>query len=186
MLIEVPLNWGVAVYDDSTVETVGDRLLPAEILVRFPGKNQPSLTMRIVVRQGVPVCTELSLKADETTEVRAKDLSLVRIDDWMEYVTAACSESAGSSFVTVPSEPDADALQSVRQAKKAGRTAARRSVTPEILEKVAAIYREHIADRPVQAVMRAFDTSERTAARYVERCRKEGLLPPTEPGRKKA
>ena len=137
--------------------------------------------MRIVVRQGVPVCTELSLKADETTEVRTKDLSLVRIDDWMEYVTAACSESAGSSFVTV-GEPDAGALKAVRQARKA----TRRTVTPEKLEKVAQIYREHIADRPVQAVMRTFDLTERTAARYVERCRKEGLLPPTEPGRKKA
>ena len=99
----------------------------------------------------------------------------------MEYVTAACSESAGSSFVTV-GEPDAGALKAVRQARKA----TRRTVTPEKLEKVAQIYREHIADRPVQAVMRTFDLTERTAARYVERCRKEGLLPPTEPGRKKA
>lgn len=181
MLIEVPLEWGNAVYDSSTVVTVGDRLLPAEILVTFPGKNQPALTMRIVVRKGIPVCTELSLKADETTEVRAKDLSLVRIDDWLEYITAACSESAESSVITV-GEPDAGALKAVRQARKA----TRRSVTPEILERVAGIYREHIADRPVQAVMAAFGTSERTAARYVERCRAEGLLPKTEPGRKKA
>jgi hypothetical protein len=139
--------------------------------------------MRIVVQDGIPVCSELSLRADRTTEVRARDLAGIRIEDWVEYITAACSE-----FFTVRDgkigvrDPDQATIGTVRDA----RAGTRRRVTPELLSKVADIYREHFDDRPTEAVQRAFGLTQRTAARYVERCRAEGLLPATTKGKKKA
>jgi transposase-like protein len=51
---------------------------------------------------------------------------------------------------------------------------------------VADIYRQHIDDRPTEAVSRAFGKSHRTAARWVQQAREAGLLPDTTPGKRKA
>ena len=47
--IRVPINWGYAVFDAmGQYERVGDRQVPAEILVSFPGTgDQPSLRMTL-------------------------------------------------------------------------------------------------------------------------------------------
>jgi hypothetical protein len=50
----------------------------------------------------------------------------------------------------------------------------------------AKIYRQHIDDRPTEAVSRAFGKSHRTAARWVQQAREAGLLPDTTPGKRKA
>jgi hypothetical protein len=70
-----------------------------------------------------------------------------------------------------------------RKTIKSARSGARRIVTDDVLRKVAEVYRENVADRPVEAVGGAFRTTHRTAARYVQRAREQGFLPPTTQGK---
>lgn len=62
-------------------------------------------------------------------------------------------------------------------------TARRNRVTDSHLEQVAELYREAQADgAPTLAVSERWGTSHSTAARWVQRARAAGLLPPTRPG----
>jgi hypothetical protein len=76
---------------------------------------------------------------------------------------------------------DRAALTNVR-----GVRSGRPRLSQERLQGVAKIYRQHIDDRPTQAVSRAFGKSHRTAARWVQQAREAGLLPDTTPGKRKA
>lgn len=68
--------------------------------------------------------------------------------------------------------------------QRGGRTT--RDITPELLRRVAKVYRDNIAKHPTKAVQSHFQVSQRMAAEYVSRARKRGLLPPTSRGRKNA
>ena len=141
--------------------------------------------MTIEVRQGIPVYTEVTLQArPDGPEVRRRDLDLP-LDRWLELIVAACSlvgavDASGRTTLVQPIE-DRAALMNVRRARSG-----RPRIPQERLEKVADVYREHIEDRPTEAVSGAFGVSHRTAARYVQQAREGGLLPDTTPGKRKA
>lgn len=184
---DVALNIGTAYYDFAGgTEVVGDRRVPSVMFFDAPGgRDSPRLHMRFEVRQGVPVCAELRVIAkDGGSEVQSKWLRLIRLEDWMETVVAGCSEHIDSPTQSSLRETTRDDVRNVRTARKQ----TRRTVTPELLAKVAEIYREHFYDNPVQVISAAFGVSVRTAARYVQHCRSDEyqLLPKTEPGKKKA
>lgn len=185
----VNLNVGKAWCGNEKPVLVGDRYFPPKIEVEFPGdENQPALHMTIEVVDGVPVCSELRLtKKPGGAEVRSKDLSVVRIEDWMQVVLPEFSMpgelmEGGGLRVSVRDTSREDVLNVQRARQEA--TTRKRKITREHLEQVAQIYREHFDHRPRQAIARAFGTSEPTAGRWVTLCREEGLLPPTSPGRK--
>jgi hypothetical protein len=178
---------GRATYGDD-LSLVGDRMVPSPISVEIRGgPSQPDLSMTIEVRQGIPVWTEVCVRArPDGPEVREKDLSRVHLKLWLEQIVAVASAKVSG----VPgqwgvgwSKPvdDASALSDIRQARSG-----RSRISQERLSKVAEVYRENIHDRPTEAVKRAFDLSHRTAARYVQQARERGLLPATSPGKKKA
>ena len=73
-----------------------------------------------------------------------------------------------------------------RRAYQQARKRVRRKVDDRLLGEVAALYREYFDDRPWRVIAERFNVSETTAARYVVLARKAGLLPATEPGKKKA
>lgn len=178
---------GVATYETADV-VVGDRLVPEKISVHVRGgRSEPDLSMKIEVRQAIPVCTEVTLTArPDGPEVRDKDLKYLHLSDWVEHIVAACSLKYSGSFpggVTGWSKPvnDRTALADIRRVRSG-----RARVSRERLEKVADVYRRHVDARPTEAVARAFGVSHRTAARYVDHARKAALLPPTSPGKKKA
>lgn len=168
---------------------IGDRVVPSEIFVEIRGGfSQPDLSMKIEVRQGIPVWTEVRLHSrPDGPEVREKDLAQIRLNNWLEQIVAITS----MKFAGVPGDPatwgwakpvnDKSALADIRRVRSG-----RARVSQERLSKVAEVYREHVNDRPTEAVSRAFGVSHRTAARYVQRARDLGLLPPTVPGKKKA
>ncbi len=143
--------------------------------------------MKIEVRQGIPVCTEVTLTArPDGPEVRDKDLEYLRLSDWLEQIVALASMKYSGSFpggVTGWAKPvdDYTALRDIRR-HRSGRP----RMSRERLQKIADVYREHFDSRPTDAVRRAFGVSDRTAARYVDHARKAGLLPSTTPGKKKA
>ena len=178
---------GRASYETADV-VIGDRLVPSEIFVDVRGgMSTPDFTMKIEVRQGIPVCTEMTLTArPDGPEIREKDLKYLRLNDWLEQIVAQCSMKYSGSFpggVTswVTLVDDRTALSDIRRARSG-----RPRITGERLQKVAEIYRQHVDDRPTEAVARAFGVSHRTAARYADQARKAGLLPATSPGKKKA
>jgi hypothetical protein len=161
---------GRANYETADV-VVGDRLVPSEIFVNVRGGiSTPDFAMKIEVRQGIPVCTEVSLTArPDGPEIREKDLKYLRLNDWLEQIVAQCSMKYSSSGgVTGWAKPvdDWGALAD--------------------MQKVAEIYRQHFDKRPTEAVARSFGVSHRTAARYVQQARAAGHLPDTDRGRKKA
>ncbi|KZS80269.1 hypothetical protein B4U45_27885 [Mycobacterium persicum] len=182
---------GRAFYDEGAMTTVGDRQVPQQIYVEVRGgTSEPDLGLKIEVRQGVPVYTELVLRArPDGPEIRDKDLSYVYLSDWLEEIVAACTwaqDQTGHWMVqTIGGEKGkgerAAAVANVRRVRTG-----RSRMSQEQLQKVAEVYREHIDTRPTQAVAAAFGKSDRMAARYVDLARKAGLLPPTSPGKKKA
>jgi hypothetical protein len=177
-------SWDIA--GDKVV--VGDRLVPEQISVNvLGGPSTPDFSMKIEVRQGIPVCTAMTLTArPDGPEVRDKDLEYLRLSDWLEQIVALASMKYSGAFpggVTGWAKPvdDYTALRDIWRVRS-GRT----RMSHERLQKVADLYRQHVNDRPTEAVARAFGVSHRTAARYVDQARKADLLPPTSPGKKKA
>ena len=177
-----PLRGGRAWYEDMAPPVqVRDRLVPETIFVDLDGDGeQPSLQMKIEVRQGVPVCTELRLTARPGgRDIQRADLRAVRIDSWVEQVVAVCSheqpEPGGVITKSAPTPADHD---NARAARRSG--SGRPKVPPERLHEAAELYRRHADDQPLLIVADVLGVSARTAARYVEKCRSDGLLPPRE------
>ena len=142
------------------------------------GENQPDFAMKIEVREGIPQWVEVQLQArPDGPEVRDKDLAVIRLGDWLEQIVAMCSlkySGTGPGW-TSWSKPvdDRTAVPDIRRALS-GRP---RTVTPERLQQVAEIYRQHFERRPTEAVARSFGVSHRTAARYVQQARWHGSYP---------
>lgn len=179
---------GKATFSDDLddVAFIGDRVIPRLIHVTMKGGTaQPDLYMKIEVRHDVPHCTELSFTArPDGPEVRDKDLP-IRVGDLTEKVVAMCSmkitdrgphgEPTGWAW---PRE-DRKALSEITRIRTH-----RPRKSREHYKKVADIYRQHFDAHPTAAVARAFQVSWRTAARYVQQARDEGLLPQTTTGKK--
>ena len=206
LTVRVELNLGHAEYNELDMVSVGDRRVPRRISVHFPGTaateksspGQPALDMQIEVIKGIPMCSSLTLtKTPHGHEVRSKDLRLIRIEDWIEYIVARCSHqyTLSGNDVRVAlsgSGPTVEDIRNVTEARKPLRNVGgrhRRTIDREFLTKVAGIYREQIDDRPLKAIEFAFDVQPRTAAWYVELCRSDEyrLLPKADSkGKKKA
>ena len=145
--------------------------------------------MRIEVREGIPGCTELILRArPDGRSVRAADLEPVDIDGWVEDVLTECTwraDAEGGGWVSRPGTTEGRAAIQTAMAPPG-----RRSITPELLGQVADIYRANIDDKPIKAVCDelGLEYPSRTAARYVQMCRSDefGLLPKTYRGKRKA
>jgi len=172
---------GVATWELADVE-IGDRLVPQEIFVLIRGgKTQPDLEMKIEVREGIPQCVELVLRArPDGPEIRDKDLAVIRVSDWLEQIVARCSLVRSGSGWGKPVD-DRTALADITRIRSG-----RPRISREHLKKVAEVYRQHFDKQPTTAVARVFGVKHRTAARYVQQARAAGHLPKTNPGKKKA
>jgi hypothetical protein len=164
---------------------VGDRWVPSEILVTSRTENEPDLTMKIEVRKGVPVYTEITFRARaDGPEVRKRDLDLP-LEEWLQQIIAACSmtgsaDADGRWTTLLQPIEDPGAVTNARRVR-----AGRPRSSDERLQKVADIYRENIDGRPTEAVKDAFGYGHRHAARLVQQARAAGLLPETTPGKRK-
>lgn len=164
---------------------VGDRFVPPVIEVDFPGVDgEPSLDMLIEVVDGVPRCTEITIKRTEGgREVRDKDLRAISkaegLDTWVETFVALCSGqivenddpdmttalfSSGEDHVTA-------GIKTIRDARKGSR----RRLTDERKQRVADVYNAHESGG-IDAVETAFAVSRATAVRYIKAAREAGLI----------
>lgn len=178
---DLVVEWGTG----AELVPVGDVFMPDELEVEGTvGPNGPSFSVVITVVKGVPRCTGVAIRESPAcSEVRSRDLKAIRLEDILETATALASyRSTGDGTMVRASSVDhrASDIRAIREA----RSQARRKVTPELLAEVADLYRAYFDDSPIERIATAFQVSERTAARYVQLCRRDGHLPPTTPGKK--
>jgi hypothetical protein len=187
----VNLEWGWAEADTAPRRVrVGSWLVPPAIDVHFGGVDgQPELVMRLGVLDGQPQCRELCLKStDGGRGVRALDLAAVKIESWIEdifglFAQEIVSEEPGRTIAVQRVGTEVAAARDMHGARK-GRGA--RTITPALLEQVAAVYTANLSARPLQAVADSRGVSYSMASKYVRAARDAGLLPETTPGRKNA
>lgn len=177
-----------------TFERIGEQgeyMIPTAFVEEVTGKDgTPDASVRYEIRDGRPECVEITIKAKpDGRPIQTSDMNAFRsIDQLIETAVAANAKK------TYPDEETGTRWRGPRGEEEfwAARKAvyqrrAPRANSPEELEAVAKIYREHIDGAPLDAVRQLMNYgSHRTAARRVQMARKAGLLPPTERGRKKA
>ena len=156
-------------------------------------EGQVWLRSRVDVAPDVgPRVTRLEFLAvdGEPPGIRQCDLRGVEVAAIAEYSVALFArerrEVDGGLVAYVPVMVEsqlADAANKLR-GMRAGATT--RGITPQLLERVARVYRANIDQNPNKAIELEFGVAQRTAAEYVSRARKRGLLPPTTRGRKLA
>jgi hypothetical protein len=157
---------------------LGEAVVPREGVLTFEGtKGSPDVTMRFEVRDGRPECVGVTVEAKPNGRgIRSADMALFNIDS----LTVAVFEQLG----TIGVRDEAYARRISHDLREA-RASRRGTVTPEELEEVAKIYREHLAASPTRAVALLGGYSERTAARRIKQAEEAGLLPRTTPGKKR-
>ena len=159
---------------------VGDRVVPPQIEVDLPGVDgQPSLFMLIEVIDGVPRCTELTIKrTTDGREVRQKDLRAVELDSWIETFVALCSteivETKDGTVTSVMRVDQASVDKGIRTIRDA-RKGSRRPMNDARRKRVADIYNAHESGG-IEAVQAAFSVSRSTAVRYINAARDAELI----------
>jgi hypothetical protein len=164
-------------------------LLPTEFFLRYPGStDQPALQLTYGIRSGVPACTAINIESKrQGRQVLPKDLEIIKseLTNWSEVAITSVMHHADASDDSVIKAPAFVDDSTARKAYRAGQKRARRKVNEQLLDEVAALYRDNFEGGVYRAIAERFDVSETTAARYVGRARKAGLLPATENGQKR-
>ena len=151
------------------------------------GGVDPDMHMRVELRDGSPVVTELSWKAQpHQSGIRQKHL---RKTDPAKLATDLVVR-----MIEKPIDPSTANVAQLRETRRALRAfverqqlpRSRRVMTPAFLQAVAQVYRENIDGKPTKAVGETFNVQSRMASKYVEVARQRGYLPQTERGKKKA
>jgi hypothetical protein len=138
----------------------------------------PDVAITFEVRDGVPQCREVRITAtDGGHEVRHSGIVGVRIED-------ALDQAIKNLLLGDRDKPGA--VRTAVRESEAARSSRRVVITEALLGEVSEVYRSHIGHKPTQAVADHFGKSHRTAALYVDRARKAGLLPETGQGKAKA
>jgi hypothetical protein len=173
--------------------TLEDYQVPHSIELTHEGDGEPTIFLSIIVDENGPRLLELRFTSTDPDArgIRQSDLRALQVSYFLEDVVASVTyrmerDSKGkvTAYAPLPgSSFHTDAMRVVGRVR-AGRTS--RHITPQLLERVAAVYRENIDGYPTKAVQHHFQISQRTAAEYVSRARRRGLLPPTKKGKKQA
>ncbi len=187
--VELDIGCALARHDGADVR-LGDRLVPRQVELHFPGAGgSPSLVMELEVVGDRPECRALRLTAAPgNREIRDADLNGIRLAEWTVdafslFAKPILREEQG--VVTAVRRADDGEYHEARRAlTQARRGAAPRKVTDDLLAQVADVYRRNLADRPTQAVEKAFGVGRRQAAVYVSRARQAGFLGQTTRGKK--
>ena len=160
---------------------VGDRLVPRIIEVDFPGIEEPGIYMVIEVLDGVPRCTELTIKSNEGGRgIRKRDLLAVDLDTWIETFVSWCSagpihaqvqNGIVNMYADTPGDEKAvrEGMKTIRDVRKGSRMSASRK------RRVAEIYNAHETGG-IEAIERAFSVSRSTAIRYIRAAREADLI----------
>jgi hypothetical protein len=172
---QLPDGGHVEVTDD-TVVPMGDAHAVRQLRYSHTGDaERPACETVFEVRDGVPVCIQLTLTADNEIGVRAKDLKAIKLEELREdvygYVGVFTPNPAGGLLRRVGRGSYRQDREHVRQATT------RRKLTPKFLEQVAGIHGGSSGGGGFGAVKAAFpDVDERQIRRYIATARAKGFL----------
>jgi hypothetical protein len=182
--------------DRETVKRVADHSeviegveVPRSIEVTTSGGADPDMHVRVELRDGSPVLTELSWKSGPgQNEIQQKHLRQTEV---AKLVTDLVVSTIWSGDVRRGETPDVAALReskmtAQRFVDRQRLPRERRVMTDGFLRNVAEVYRENIDGAPTKAVGETFNVRPRMASKYVDRARQKGFLPRTVRGQKKA
>jgi hypothetical protein len=181
-------------------ETFENVEVPCSIELTTSGGPDPDMHVRVELRDGSPVLTELSWKSGPgQSKIQQKHL---RHTDIAKLVTdLVVSTIHGDEFLSMSTpggtRPGAVMMSRERRTEQAEATMRRfverqrlprerRVMTDEFLQEVAQVYRENLDKTPTRAVGEVFNVKPRMASTYVDRARRAGYLPRTKQGQKKA
>ena len=160
---------------DTAVVPLGDVRAYRQLTYTHSGdSDRPACRAVFEVRDEVPVCASFTLEGADGHPVRAKDLRAVKLDELRDDVFAFVG-------VFVPN-PEGGWVLRVgrgsyhRDRKHVEQAARRRKVTPELLEKVAAVHQAAPEGERIDAVRAAFGVQTRQALRYISQAKGKGLL----------
>lgn len=182
---------GFAVQISADYVVLEDHWIPR--VLRFKTTSQePQMYFEVVVpeREGGPRLTEFAFVSRDPNSkgIRQADFRQVQVtalvEDFVAMFTTRIERDANGEIVGRSALDDLPGMTRFVGRMRAGRTS--RDITPELLERVASVYRENIDGYPTKAVQHHFQVSQRMAAEYVSRARKRKLLPPTKRGKKNA
>jgi hypothetical protein len=185
---EVLLPFGKASYAFSSLTPIGSGVaIPGQVDVDFSrDRGGPIRIMRIIVRQGVPMYSDIRLAArPDGRGLRPADLDAIDLANWIEDILSECTWEIGADDIPTQRPGMPGGRKAISDAL---RKSARRTISRELLARVADIYRANIDGTPIEVVQQEFGVGYRTAARYVEMCRDDEfqLLPKTDRGKRKA
>jgi hypothetical protein len=174
-----------------------DRLVPVWVEFVLSGEpGNPTVSGRIELRERVPQCVALSLTSGDTDrEIRQSDLRSIEVNTLVIDLVAALSlgverhkDDPRLIKLRLPvSEPAGFPTTAARRVvERQRRSPGLREITPELLQRVADVYRANIDHAPTEAVAKTFGVKSRMASTYVQRARAAGYLPPTKQGKKQA
>ncbi len=162
----------------------GGQPFPSWALVSvLPSGSDPMVTLRLAVREGQPVATEVTLFVTgegAVTKSDLRDLPLKEIIDRAVEKLASMglaqtleAERRWAPGMDLPTDEETsvrrDAMALAHQ---------RRPITDALLHQVANIYRINETGAPTKAVADMLYTSHRNATRWVAIARERGFLPP--------
>ena len=164
----------------------GGVAVPRRITYSHPGRGHhlPALRVDLEVVDGVPWCTKVSLSgAAGSQRVRPADLkaTMARLDELIDQMLSAAAflgNDQGLGWVR-----KMDTGSKARPVINRARKRERRKISPALLQRVAEIYIETGPAGRTAAVEQAFGVTSRTAGRYIQMARAEGLLAPTTRGK---
>ncbi|MEV8372471.1 hypothetical protein AB0P21_07015 [Kribbella sp. NPDC056861] len=174
------------------VERVGDVVFPRKVTYTLYGGDEPEITTHFEIREGRPELVELIVRAKPKGRgLRASDMDLL-----LEALVSAAfakvallprTDEEGAVRGMTPPRDDRERWQAKGAAGSARPRRQRQSrpIPQAELEEVARIYKDNLAGKPTETVATFLGYSMRTAARRVKQAEEAGLLPPTEPGKKR-
>jgi hypothetical protein len=164
---------------DPELVPLGDGdLAPRQLTYSHPGDaKSPPCEIVFEVRGGAPVCTSLHLWSDDERQVRAKDLSAIKLDNLRDDVYAMRRYARGpdGAIEHLINWPGSPAYR--RDRKRVEQAGSRRQViTAQLLSRVAQVHQGAPEGGRLAAVESAFNVQERQALRYIAAAKKAGLI----------
>lgn len=159
----------------------GDTVVPASVAYLIDGEGgSPSLRAEFEIRDGQPICTSVTVTAsDDGRGVSTGDLASI------PNLARLTEDAFLALALRVEDRPQDWRLDPADRARTRLARGDIRTRGDEELRAVAEVYRDNLADRPVEAV-EAMGYTRRTAGRRIQQARDKGFLPPTTRGRKRA
>ncbi len=162
---------------DSEIVPLGDEFGHRQLTYKWPsdGEYAPGEAV-FEIRDGVPLCVSLRLWADPGDHgVRVKDLKVLALETLMHdaFAVAGVYRRNPKGPGLVATRGPGTHIRDRRVVEAAGK---RRTITPELLRRVAEIHRSTPEGERIMAVREEFGGSESKAKRYIKAARDEGLI----------